>query len=197
MSILASEVLTHVNGLLFPNQTGVASIDVELRDVLKKLSADGLLETSATLTLTASTAYATKPTGLIAVKSIHTPDETPLKLIAWTLYQSLIAADDDEDLPERWVLHNDLIYVYPTPATADAALTWTIDYYRLHPDDVASVLFTEEFRQCIYDGVTALVARNKAQYEKMRVHQALYSEGMATLSKARGARVGHLVGFDV
>ena len=197
MAILASEVLTHVNGLLFPNQTGVASIDTKLRGILKEMSSRGLLETSATLTMSSSADFVAYPTGLIVAKSIQAEDYDPLLLLQWEVYISLMADDDSTDIPEYFVPHAKRLYFYHPCSVAGAALTWTIAYSYLHPDDVDSILFGEEYRQAIYDGVTWLVARNKQRYAVAKEHEALYSNALYRLGAIAPSTSGCVAYYDL
>ncbi len=164
MTITYAKTLTFVNSVLRRTETDV---NVELQTVLDELSDLYLLigqDTSQTLS-DGSVSFS-KPSLCIEVTQITLNDGSydlrPLIALpgGYKEYLRLIAniSTGDRSVPRWRTEHNGVYYVYPT---SGGSYTSTIDFYKRHADHADGaddISFGDEFRSCIYWGVTFYVA---------------------------------------
>jgi len=176
-SITKAEILTALNTKLRRNET---NIDSDLRQVLKDISGrDGFdpLSATATGTIEAGDKYIDYPADFKREISIILNDGTydgkPLTKIEWKEYLKKRAEEttSDRDEPIYYTKHMKRIYFYPVP---DAEYTYTLEFYRNHPDDLDTILFAERFRKAIERGVIAENLEGRQRWDEAEKVRGLY-----------------------
>ena len=156
-----AEILTFVNAVLGRSET---DIDVEIQIVLDDLSKHNLLTAEDTdQTLESGDTYLEYPTGFKQLVSIVLNDGTydgpPLKKIpgGHKEYRQWMEDETSTDYsePEWYSEYDSKFFVYHP---ADGDYTSVIEYYKYHPQDVNTIEFGDEFKNCIKFGTAFEVA---------------------------------------
>ena len=163
MSILKADILTFVNAKLNRAET---DIDTEIQTVLNDLSDEYLLTSSdLSQSLAGGSTYLVYPTNFKEIIALVLSDSVqsyiPLKPQSYAEYLEAMTYNASTGKPEYYSEYDGKFYMYPAPNAADTAYTAKIEYYRYHPQDVATILFRDEFKNAINFGVTAEVAASK------------------------------------
>lgn len=193
--ITKAQILTKVNLNLNRAET---DIDEEILAVLKDLSGrDNFLSHYVEAlgdTIAIGTPNYDPPDDFKELISIVLADATDdgdeLEEITWQKYLRNVSGSTSNNEPTSYVENDEQIWLYPTP---DYAYTPKIYFYRYHPDDITTILFTEPFRKCIYDGVTAEVAGKFGLDQEAKFTQK-YEYGISKLRsniKRKPAFVGY------
>ena len=159
-TITKAEILAVVNKRLNRSET---DIDEEIRSILYDISSRAdFLKKEGTRNTVKSRAYYSVPDDFKDKLVIKIDDSEPLDRITFAEYQQKIADDTSESEPTDFALHDDFIWLYPTP---DAVYEMTLFYAIYHPNNVANILFGEQFRECIYKGVLMEVCNGYELYD--------------------------------
>ncbi len=155
MSITKAAILTALNSRLLRAETNIDEhIDALLSD-LSALANWPALFTSTTSDLVAGTSTITLPTDLKSLAKVTLNDGTyesePLGDITFDQYLKNQAetTSGDRDEPLQYAKKGGKLYLDPV---SDGSYTATIYYYKFH-GDAATILFGDEFTQCIFTGV--------------------------------------------
>ena len=184
ITITKAEILVVVNARLGRAET---DIDEELRSALYDISgwADFLLTESDTSTVDGTASYAFPDNCkqmlwimLDAGKDGKRTDPlTKIPMEGYLTYRdNETTADEDE--PEYYAIHNELIYPYPVP---DAIYVMSQYYSRYHPNDLATILFGEQFREAIYEMTMVKVCEKFQLWDDAKIHADLFSAELARL----------------
>ena len=160
MSILKADILAFANSKLNRSET---NIDIEIQTVLDDLADESLLIGSdITQSLADGTQSLNYPAGIKELRTIVLSDANqsypPLEPMSWEDYKKAISYGGSNGRPESFAEYNGKYYLYPQ---SDGVFTAAIDYYKYHANSVSSIEFADEFRNCIYFGVTAEIAIGK------------------------------------
>jgi hypothetical protein len=169
--MLKATILSRVNKICKRAETDIDDI---LLDALRKISRKTLaLKTSSTSTTTAGQNYITKPTdmcgntidGLII-------DAEQLGPISW-----------DEFLSSKicgYCVYSGRIYFYPTYADSES---YTLYYSQLHPSDLSSILFPDEYELAIVHLTAALLYEKYEIYDGIQAQMTLYENEIQGLMR--------------
>lgn len=170
MAITKSDILAEVNNRTARNET---TIDLELQSVLYDITVSGdFLKTSSTITFAAGVTVADMPTGFRTLLGIKGLVRKPFDQV-----QNLLTRLTTTGTPEFYSLLNQDIFIWPSPS---AAVTYTA-YYTYIDDDVDTILLTDDFKECIIEGVCYKVYEGYAMFEEAMGHKTLYDEQLAKL----------------
>lgn len=170
MTILKADILTFVNNRLQENLT---DIDDEILTALDDLASFNLL-TADTSTVAAvsgdkSIAVPSDFKMLITITPIDGSGNRLRPLIAFEggfeAYNRALTTPGDtiRDIPTSYVKKGNKFFLYPT---LSGSFTFEIDYYKYHPESLATIQFGDSFRTAIKYGATYYTAlfRNKVTY---------------------------------
>jgi len=178
MTILKAEILTHLNGELNRTET---NIDSHILAALKHLSLEKeFIWIETTVSTVVGRPYYSLPLDYIKKLSIKISDNNSLELIDWGEYQMLIANETSADYgePDRWCIHGNFWYAYPTP---DAVYTATLYYnaFILESengiDSVDNIVFADIFRDTINSLTKAYYCLSKGLKDTASAYFTIYS----------------------
>jgi hypothetical protein len=168
MAITKSEILTAVNKICKRAETDIDDI---LLEALQEISNHTLcLKTSTTGNTTAGVAYIAKPTGFNSGNIIDglVVNDVKIKPISWQQY---LSGDFD-----GYCVYGDYIYIYPTNTSAVA---YTIYFPRIHPSDLDSILFSDDYRAAVKHLTAAKLYEKYERYEEVSAQLTLYEVALS------------------
>lgn len=160
MTITKAEILAHLNKELERNET---DIDEYILSALKDLSLqDDFLWLQTEVDTIVGRPYYSLPLDYKRQITIKIDDNRPLGKITWKEYQVLIRDEtsNDYDLPNRFAIHGDFWYPYPTP---DEIYTATLFYnaFILESEDGVNAVDDITFKDIYRDAINS---KTKAQF---------------------------------
>ena len=177
MTILKADILTRVNTRL---QVAETDIDVEIQETLDDLSEhDLLVDTDDTQTLVSGGDTLDHPTGFRAMVALTLTltasgsEQFPLQKLkgGHREYRNHRHNDDALGIP-RW--YSDFDEKFWLWRNANAAMTAKIEYYKDHPQDVANIEFSDNYKNAIYAGATYRVALEKGRTRMIDIWRPIY-----------------------
>ena len=113
---------------------------------------------------------------------IKVDDKAPLeKINTWEEYQELIAEETASNRaePNRWIVHNRVLYLYPTP---DAVYVLSI-FLSYIERDVNAIDLDDNFEEVLIEGTCFELYKSKGMGGKPEalIHKASYIEAVAKL----------------
>ena len=163
MATTKAKIITFVNNATKKafSTTGT-DIDVQIQSVLNELSTKELLVgTDTDQSLEADDEYLEYPTDYKRLISIvlndGSVDGEPLEAIpgGWDEYLEWMAGAVSTSEPEWFTEHNSRFYLW-RPANGDYDAS--IEFFKKHPEDLETILFGDEFSDCINAGSVYKVA---------------------------------------
>lgn len=178
MAITKAEILAVINKRLNRSET---DIDEEIRSILCDISSRAnFLKKEATRDTAESRAYYSVPDNFKDKLVIKINDSKPLGRMTFAEYQKKITGGASETEPTDYALHDDFIWLFPTP---DTVYEMTLFYSIFHPNDVDDIEFGETFRECIYQGVMMQVCNGYELYDEGDKREIKYERKIAVREK--------------
>lgn len=177
MTIAKAAILTRVNERL---QTAFTDIDTQIQEILDDLSEEDLLVgTNTTQTLTSTSTTLNEPTGFRALVAITLTitssgsEQHPLIKLkgGHREYRELRHNDDSTGIPRWFSNFNGKFYLWRPPSEA---MTSLIEYYKDHAQSVATIEFSDIYRNVINAGVTWKMAQEKGRTRMIQQWGAAY-----------------------
>jgi len=181
MAITKDAVLAEVKART--TRTTLADVDDELAAVLLDLSTKWpFLEKSNTVTISAGGHTVALPSEYRRPLRGVTITVTKVKLDKLTFPEFLtrLSADTIEGTPNSFAIFNDSIYVHPI-ASAETGLTI---YHAYETSDVDTIVFSDDFKEAIIEGVCWKVYEGLGQMAEAtaaQMHKAFYDEQVEAL----------------
>lgn len=180
MAITKQQIVDVLNARLARSET-LTTLAEEIRSVLVDLSSLAQwpdLHTSADVELEAGDEEIAVPDGLVWLQTIvpSDPEQSyrPLTIIGKAEMDILRAGPGlYQGPPRRYCRVGVTFQIYPT---CDKAYTATLGYWQRHPDQ-ATILFGEDFREAIYNGVMGKYLEGKGLFVDPKRQEILQSYG--------------------
>lgn len=169
MAILKATILARINKICSRAETDIDDI---LLEALQEISQRTLsLKTSASGTTTEGLGYITKPTGMLesGIESVNYGG-VDLKPVSWDQF---IRGNI-----RGWCIYGNNFYF----STLTASQAYTIYYAQIHPDDLDSILFTDEFLKAIVRLTAAKLYEKYELYDKVQAQYTLYEDALNKIS---------------
>ena len=162
-----AEVLAEVIKRIGTN-SGITNINTELNSVLYDISrrADFLTAVTPVATLDGVAEY-DQPEGLKRVYECFVSGSLPLEVKTYRDYLKFLAQTDSGDSEmTMYARRHGKLYFWPVP---DGIYTVNVDHARYHPLSWTEILFGDEFKEAIIEGVIALLYKGQL-FEKLRLN---------------------------
>jgi len=178
--IEVAEILAATNAALARNET---NIDDQIKATLFDISArDDFLTREAIRNTVANEYIYSMPEDFKDMSIIKLDDREPLKRVTFETLQIYHANTSQIGEPEYYAIKNKYLWLDILPDDVYEMRMW---YSIYHPEAIADgILFENEFREAIYEGVIARVCQKFEDWQGTQAHMALYEKHIEVRKQA-------------
>lgn len=178
------------------SSSDVTSVEVEAALEFLTMSVPALYKECTTRTVEGQAYYDLRPfpklfQQLTAVRLEGSADDNVLtKIDSWSDYQKVVVDETsaDYDVPDRYIIYDDFLYVYPTPDSDDYTLRI---FTRVYEDDADDIELADRYREPLYDLVCFEVFKNKglATSQQAQSHFESFARWLNAFNKLESEKI--------